>query len=107
MDLAISKVDPAKKVEVGNFRLDPSGSATSRKISLTKSEMYLTELMETICDKMDDYARARYKTNGKITVLKLISESGGMNPEMSKVDFVQDEDLNKSLKHLVSLFFYP
>ncbi|XP_063700596.1 protein seele [Culicoides brevitarsis] len=100
MDLAISKVDPTKKVEVGNFRLDTSGSSTSRKIPLTKSEMYLTELMETICDKMDDYARARYKSNGKITVLKLVSETGGMNPEMSKVDFVQDEDLNKSLKHL-------
>jgi hypothetical protein len=27
---------------------------------------------------------------------------GGMNPEMSKVEFIQDEDLNKSLKHLVS-----
>lgn len=102
MDLAISKVDPAKRVEVGKFRLDTSGSATSKKIPLTKSEMYLTELMETICDKMDDYARARYKTNNRLTVLKLISETGGMNPEMSKVDFVQDEDLNKSLKHLVS-----
>jgi len=96
MDLTIGKVDPGKKVEVGGFRLD---SATSKKIPLAKSEMYLTELMENICDKMDDYARAKYKNNGKLTVLKLISESGGMNPEMSKVDFVQDEDLNKSLKH--------
>uniref|UniRef100_A0A336MGW9 CSON000318 protein n=1 Tax=Culicoides sonorensis TaxID=179676 RepID=A0A336MGW9_CULSO len=100
MDLAISKVDPNKKVEVGNFRLDTSGSATSRKIPLTKSEMYLTELMESVCDKMDDYARARYKSNGRLTVLKMITEGGAMNPDISKVDFVQDEDLNKSLKHL-------
>lgn len=48
---------------------------------------------------MDDYAKARYKDTGRLTVLKLMSDSGGMNPEMSKVDFVQDGDLNKSLKH--------
>jgi protein canopy 1/2 len=50
---------------------------------------------------MDDYARARYKSNGKLTIIKFMID-GGMNPEMSKVDFIQDEDLNKSLKHLVS-----
>lgn len=50
---------------------------------------------------MDDYAKARYKTTGKVTLLKFMV-NGGMNPEMSNVDFVQDGDLNKSLKHYVS-----
>lgn len=59
-------------------------------------------MMETICDKMDDYARAKYKSSGKLTVMRLVTETGAMNPDMSKVDFVQDEDLNKSLKHYVS-----
>lgn len=54
---------------------------------------------------MDDYAKARYKTSRKLTVLKLMTESGGMNPEMSAVDFVQDGDLNKSLKHYVRIYF--
>lgn len=51
--------------------------------------------------KMDDYAKARYKTSRKLTIIKMIAESGGMNPEMSAVDFVMDGDLNKSLEHFV------
>lgn len=47
---------------------------------------------------MDDYAKAKYKTSGKLTVLKMFL-GGAMNPLMSAVDFVQDQDLNKSLKH--------
>lgn len=47
---------------------------------------------------MDDFAKAKYKTNGKLTILKMFLD-GAMNPLMSEVDFVQDQDLNKSLKH--------
>lgn len=50
---------------------------------------------------MDDYVKARYKRNQKLTVMKITTPSGGMNPEMSSVDFIQDGDLNKSLKHFV------
>lgn len=51
---------------------------------------------------MDDYVKAKYKKTKQLTVMKLTTESGGMNPEMSAVDFIQDGDLNKSLKHFVS-----
>jgi hypothetical protein len=102
MQAAISKIDPKKKIGVGNFRLDSTGDTSSKSVPFAKSEMYLTELMENICDKMDDYAKARYKDSGVLTVLKMISDTGGMNTETSKVDFVQDGDLNKSLKHFVS-----
>lgn len=52
---------------------------------------------------MDDYAKARFKKDGKFTILKFVTEEG-MNPLVSEVDFVQDGDLNKSLKHYVSSF---
>lgn len=55
---------------------------------------------------MDDYAKARYKDTRKLTVLKMMTESGGMNPDMSLVDFVYDGDLNKSLEHFVSSIIY-
>ena len=55
---------------------------------------------------MDDYAKARYKDTRKLTVLKMMTEAGGMNPDMSLVDFVYDGDLNKSLEHFVSVFLY-
>ncbi|KXJ78464.1 hypothetical protein RP20_CCG004571 [Aedes albopictus] len=100
MELAVSKVDPKKKIDVGDYRLDATGDSKKKKTILyAKSEMYLTELMESVCDRMDDYAKARYKKNGRPVVLKMMTEMG-MNPEMSEVDFVQEGDLNKSLKHL-------
>lgn len=51
---------------------------------------------------MDDYAKARFKSNRTLTVMRLTLADGGMNPGMSAVDFIQDGDLNKSLKHFVS-----
>lgn len=100
MELAASKVDPNKKVEVGDYRLDTTGeSKKKKKILYAKSEMYLTEMMETVCDRMDDYAKARYKKNGRPIVMKMMTD-GGMNPDMANVNFVQEGDLNKTLKHL-------
>lgn len=94
-------MDPKKKAEVKSGRLNLDGTPTGTLIEFRKSEQYLTELFEGddgICATMDDYAKAKYKSNGKLTVLKMMIESG-MNPLMSEVDFVQDQDLNKSLKH--------
>lgn len=123
MLLAIAKVDPKRRADVGGYRMDSEGKSVTRTVQYSKSETYLTELMENICmcdvcdlfgssvslmnsifigDKMDDYAKARYKKSKQLTVLKLSTESGSMNPEMSAVDFIQDGDLNKSLKHFVS-----
>lgn len=82
-------------------RFQPDGSLSGQLIEFRISEQYLTELFEGdegICKVMDDYAKAKYKTTGKLTVLKMFDE-GAMNPLMSEVDFVQDQDLNKSLKH--------
>ncbi|XP_031634090.1 protein seele [Contarinia nasturtii] len=95
----VNKVDPKKTVEIGGYRLDSKGNALKKVVKLSKSETYLTELMENICDKMDDYAKARFKTNGTLTLIKMTTPDGGMNPNMSLVDFIQDGDLNKSLKH--------
>lgn len=63
-----------------------------------RSEIFFTELMDTVCDKMDDYARATYKSNGELVIIPLIKD-GKMNPILDKVNLVQDADLNKSLKH--------
>lgn len=50
---------------------------------------------------MDDYAKARYKDTQQLTILKFIDDDGKMNPDVGMVDFIQDGDLNKSLKHFV------
>ena len=98
MEEAIAKQDPNKLADVSGFRLDAAGNSISKTVKLVKSEMFLTELMENICSKMEDYVRVTYKQSGKLALLKMIV-NGKMNSESSKVDFVQDGDLNKSLEH--------
>ena len=68
---------------------------------MSTSEVHLSELLDSICKKMEDYVRATYKSNGKLTLLKLMTDNG-MNPLMKEVDIIQDGDLNKSLEYFVS-----
>lgn len=94
----ISSVDPSHLVQVANFRLDGNGDQQKRTVPLGRSQMYLTEVMESVCEKMNDYVRATFKNNGSLTVMPLLLD-GAMNPMMSQVDIVQDSDLNKSLQY--------
>lgn len=95
----VSKVDAKRTINVGGFRLDDKGNYVEKTVPYPRSEIYLTEVMESICNKMEDYVRARFKKDGRLTVISLMSEEGKMNPIMSEVDVVQDSDLNKSLKY--------
>ncbi|XP_046829971.1 protein seele [Vespa crabro] len=95
----LGKIDPSIEIEVGNYRMDAKGNSITKKVSKARSEIHISETIDEICEKMSDYVRATYKTNGQLTILNLMSPSGVMNPEMSKVDLIQDNDLNKSLKY--------
>uniref|UniRef100_A0A0A9XIC9 Protein canopy 2 n=2 Tax=Lygus hesperus TaxID=30085 RepID=A0A0A9XIC9_LYGHE len=97
MEKEVDKVDPSKKVEVGTYRLDHQGNQAQKKVEYRRSEVFLTELMETVCNKMDDYVRVRSKTTGQLMVIPLIV-NGAMNPVVGEYDIIQDGDLNKSLK---------
>ena len=95
----LAKIDPSIEVEVGNYRLDAQGNIIRKKIPLAQSEVHLSDVLDGICEKMSDYVRATYKSNGQLTILNLMGPSGGMNPEMANVDIIQDGDLNKSLQY--------
>lgn len=94
----VSSVDPSYVVQVANFRLDGNGDQPKRTVPLARSQMYLTEVMDSVCEKMNDYVRATFKENGTLTVMPLLLD-GKMNPLMNEVDVVQDSDLNKSLQY--------
>ncbi|XP_032631520.2 protein canopy homolog 1 [Chelonoidis abingdonii] len=51
----IRKVIPKRTIDVGSFRISPNGTQERSKVPLAKSETYLTEVMENICDRMNDY----------------------------------------------------
>lgn len=46
---AIAKVDPKKRADVGGYRMDSEGKSVTRTVQYSRSETYLTELMENIC----------------------------------------------------------
>lgn len=45
----INKVNPKKIVEIGGYSLDTAGNSHKKVVQLSKSETYLTDLMESIC----------------------------------------------------------
>ncbi|XP_075443980.1 protein canopy homolog 1 isoform X2 [Ascaphus truei] len=51
----IRKVNPKKTIDVGSFRISPDGTQGKSKVPLATSELYLTEVLEDICEKMNDY----------------------------------------------------
>lgn len=74
---AQAKVEKHKKAEVRAGRFQPDGSLSGELIEFRKSEQYLTELFEGeegICKVMDDYAKAKFKTTGKLTILKMFTD---------------------------------
>ncbi|XP_050539245.1 protein seele-like [Daktulosphaira vitifoliae] len=94
----VSSVDPSRVVQVLNFRLDENGNNPSNIVPLSRSQIYLSEVMDSVCKQMSDYVRATFKENGTLTVMPLVLD-GKMNPLMSEVDVIQDSDLNKSLEY--------
>ncbi|XP_032683449.1 protein seele [Odontomachus brunneus] len=104
MEAAVSKINPKILVEAGNYKMDSQGNTISKKVPLRQSETHISDILDDICLKMNDYVRATKKYNKKLTIFNLMSPSGGMNPQMSKVDIIHDGDLNKSLEfycHLI------
>ena len=61
------------------------------------------EVIETVCKGFEDYAQAKYKSSGETTIIRLMTPEGNMNPIMSQVDMVPDDDLNTKLKFYVSI----
>lgn len=69
----IGKVDPKRKMEIGGYRLDTAGDANKKGVQLTKSETYLTELMENICKwKKFNFDRSERPIRRMITTCTLV-----------------------------------
>ncbi|XP_044281180.1 protein canopy homolog 1 isoform X2 [Varanus komodoensis] len=51
----IKKIGPTRTVNSGTFRLNPDGTRGKKKIPFAKSETFLTDILENICDRMNDY----------------------------------------------------
>ncbi|XP_054279780.1 protein seele [Macrosteles quadrilineatus] len=72
-------------------------------VELRRSEVFLSDVIEKICDRMEDYVRATYKSNGQLAVLKLVLEDGKMNPDLQDVDIVTDGEIHTLKYHCESI----
>ena len=69
-----------------------------------RSEVHLGELLDGVCEKMDDYAQGHWKDTGVKDLLPIIV-NGAMNPRMSEFELLKDSNLNKGIKDYVSRDF--
>ena len=76
------------------------------QVPFARSQIHLLELTEKICENFEEYAQAKWKSNGQPTIIRITNPDGNMNPDFGKVDVVPDEDLNTKLKFHVSLLFH-
>lgn len=98
MENIISGIRYYSKTEIGSFRINEKGNVMSTVIPLVRSEVFLSEALETACEKMENYARGLDKKTGKLRVVKMTIKDS-LNPEMSEVNVISDADLNESLKY--------
>ncbi|XP_072020760.1 protein canopy homolog 2-like [Amphiura filiformis] len=52
---AIDSEDPTKMIDFG-FRIDPKGGAKRKNVKYAGSETHMMELLDEVCDNMNDYA---------------------------------------------------
>ncbi|PIC42169.1 hypothetical protein B9Z55_009333 [Caenorhabditis nigoni] len=65
-ELKIAGVDPKKKIEVGSFRVSPTGEQKGLKeIGYARSESHLTEIIEHVCDEAKHYKLVVNTITGK------------------------------------------
>ena len=76
------------------------------QVPFARSQIHLLELTEKICENFEEYAQAKWKSNGQPTIIRITNPDGNMNPDFGKVDVVPDEDLNTKLKFHVSLLHH-
>ena len=73
------------------------------QVQYARSEIHLSEIVDSVCEEFENYVQAREKTAERaVTIIRITTKSGGMNPLFGSVDIVPDEDLNKRLKFYVS-----
>ncbi|EZA57730.1 protein seele [Ooceraea biroi] len=99
VDVEVLKDHPDVLVNVGGFRMDAQGNTVYKEVPLRQSEVHISEILDNICEKMNDYVRVIGKYDNRLRLVNLLSSPSVMNPELSDVEVIQDGDLNKSLPY--------
>ena len=91
----ISQVDPRKTLEVESFRIDSHGNQRSKTIPYARSETHLVEILENVCDRMNNYAESTNKETGRKNYIRTSSRTG---EAVTLENISMSGDIAKSLK---------
>ncbi|XP_062578531.1 protein canopy homolog 2-like [Saccostrea cucullata] len=72
---SISSVNSKQKVQVGSFRVDSKGNQKTVEVPYARSEVHLTEVFETICEKFRQYGNTKNGL-GKRSIVRMVSRDG-------------------------------
>ncbi|CAB4006928.1 Hypothetical predicted protein [Paramuricea clavata] len=72
----ILQVDPRKILEVESFRIDSRGNQRSKTIPYARSETHLIEILENVCERMNNYAESTDKKTGRKRYIRTSSRTG-------------------------------
>ncbi|XP_040014900.1 protein canopy homolog 2 [Xiphias gladius] len=95
MEWAISQIDPKKMIQTGSFRINPDGSQSIREVPLARSEGNLLELMESVCERMEDYGEHTDSSTNRKSYVRVKSRSG---EAMDLSEATLDSRVTSSLK---------
>uniref|UniRef100_A0A0N5ADE1 DUF3456 domain-containing protein n=1 Tax=Syphacia muris TaxID=451379 RepID=A0A0N5ADE1_9BILA len=85
LESGIASVGSNKKIQVGSFRVNPNGNQEGlSSIPYARSEAHIHELLDSICDKSNQYVLAVHPTTGKsVYVRKDKTSSDGDNSKFT------------------------
>ncbi|XP_077583182.1 protein canopy homolog 2 isoform X2 [Stigmatopora nigra] len=87
MEWSISQVDPKKMIQTGSFRINPDGSQSIREVPLARSEGNLLDLMESVCERMEDYGERTDAATNRKSYIRVKSHNGeGMDLSEATLD---------------------
>lgn len=95
MEWAVSQIDPKKMIQTGSFRINPDGSQSIREVPLARSEGNLLELMEAICERMEDYGEVMDSSTNRKSYIRVKSRTG---ETMDLSEAKLDSSVTSSLK---------
>lgn len=75
MNWEISKIDPKKTIQAGSFRIMPDGNQDLQEIPLARSAGQLTDLLEEVCNQMNQYGLSTNE-EGRQSYVKTSSRDG-------------------------------
>uniref|UniRef100_A0A2K6EP11 DUF3456 domain-containing protein n=1 Tax=Propithecus coquereli TaxID=379532 RepID=A0A2K6EP11_PROCO len=80
-----------KKIKVGSFRVNPDGTQERRKIALAQSEAFLTDLLDKVCERMNDYKLEEDPVTKERTFKRFAPRKGDkIYKEFKKFSFYSD-----------------